>query len=127
MSDFELGIINAARDVLSADKVRCFLFHLGQSVFRYIQIKGLQQLHCSQEDSTVRDAAYSMITLAFVQRQNNEAHFRTPGNEIFENFRPVYEYFEATYNRGRASTGRGRPRFILPHYSPLLGFALIEK
>lgn len=38
MTDFELAIINATKEFFTADKVRCCLFHLGQSVYRYILI-----------------------------------------------------------------------------------------
>ena len=42
MTDFELGIINAAKAMFGNNAVKCCLFHLCQSVYRHIVNAGLK-------------------------------------------------------------------------------------
>lgn len=67
MADFELGVINAVRDVFGANVtlLACF-FHLCQNVFRAVQRAGLQREYNDEQDSTIRDAVRRMCALAFV-------------------------------------------------------------
>lgn len=121
MSDFEVGIINAAKREVGADKVRCCLFHLGQSVYRRVQDEGLQQKYADPDDSSIRDAARMLVALAFLPPDDIKDQFEELEGEMPEDFLDVYDYFGKTYVRGREATGRrGRPRVVPPRYSPSL-------
>ena len=66
MSDFELAIINAAKNNFPENSIELYLFHSCQSVYRHIQSQGLQQRYSDPTDLCIREAARSMCALAFV-------------------------------------------------------------
>lgn len=118
MSDFEIGVINAAKHTVGEDKIRLCLFHLGQSVYKHVQKEGLQSRYSDPEDSSIRDAAHLLVALTFVPPEDIELSFNSPESSMPEGFLEIYEYLERTYVRG--SRARGRRRAVQPHYSPLL-------
>ena len=42
MTDFEVAIINATKDIVDTDKVKYCFFHFSQKIFLRIQAEGLQ-------------------------------------------------------------------------------------
>lgn len=116
MSDFELGIINAARYYVGIERVICCFFHLCQSVFRQIQAHGLQNQY-NAEDRQVKTAAEMLCALAFVPLPHVDRVFADLRQQIPENFVPIYEYFEKNYVRGHIGIN-GRP--LPPRYPPYL-------
>ncbi|XP_043461039.1 uncharacterized protein LOC122497804 [Leptopilina heterotoma] len=70
MTDFEVGIINAAKEVLGDDeddRVNCCFFHLSQNVFRRIQAEGLQELYEEEDEELVcgSNTAHQLIHLDY--------------------------------------------------------------
>lgn len=121
MSDFEMAILNSAKNIVHEDSVRCCFFHLGQSVYRQVQNKGLQAQYTNVADARLKIATHMMLALAFVPVERVHEYFRLLSNEIPEDLLPVYEYFQQTYVCGKTATGRaGRPRHVPPRYSPAL-------
>lgn len=78
----------------------------------------------SEEYSSIRDAAHTMIALAFVPPEDIITHFRTLGTEMPESFQPIYKYFGDTYVRGKTTRvkvgGKCRARTTPPRYRPVL-------
>ncbi|XP_052129491.1 uncharacterized protein LOC127750882 [Frankliniella occidentalis] len=66
MTDFELGIINAARAVFPEAVIRLCFFHLGQSSYRKVQHIGLQEQYNDPEDRSIKNAVHSLLALAFL-------------------------------------------------------------
>lgn len=118
MSDFELAIINAARHLIGVESVRCCFFHLGQSIYRQVQSRGLQIAYSNPDDRTIRDYVHMIIALAFVPVESVEQCFLQIQNEIPADLLPVSQYFDETYVRGIPA--RGRRRRLPPRYSPTL-------
>jgi len=54
MTDFELAIINACKEVFPAVPVSACYFHLGQIIYRRIQDDGLQEQYRDPLDTTVK-------------------------------------------------------------------------
>ena len=115
MSDFELGIINAVKAHFSDDMVSLCLFHLCQSVHRKIQEFGLQTQYQDEDDASIREAARSMYSLAFV----------TPKDVV-----AIADYSEITYicgirarERRRAVRPRDEPKLWNMHAAVLQGKA----
>lgn len=99
MADFELGLINATREIFGMDLqiIACF-FHLCQSVFRHVQSVGLQRNYNDANDATIRNAVRQMCALAFVPIPDVIRVFA-----LFEQSAPqgrfsqVVKYFEVRY------------------------------
>ena len=68
ISDFELAIINASVALFPAADMRLCFFHLGQSVYRHVQVQelGLQVAYNDLEDRTIKTAVHMMLSRAFV-------------------------------------------------------------
>ncbi|XP_043465180.1 uncharacterized protein LOC122500349 [Leptopilina heterotoma] len=117
MSDFELGIINAAEAKIG-NVVRLCLFHLCQNVYRRVQSEGLQEMYNSNNDARIREAMRTMCALAFVPSDDVPEFFDLFIDQAPQEFVSVAEYFEITYIRGKPA--RGRRRAIPARYDPAL-------
>ena len=117
MTDFELAVINATKEVFGDVIQGCF-FHLRQCIFRRIQLEGLQQAHNDPEDNSVKVAAQMVCALAFVPVEDVEKSFDLLFADIPESFICIAEYFEVNYVRGRPA--RGRRRGTVARYLPSL-------
>ncbi|KAL7295781.1 hypothetical protein TKK_0010832 [Trichogramma kaykai] len=113
-SDFELAIINAAAEF--GGTVRLCLFHLCQSVYRFLCEVGLQSAYKDSKNDSVRTALRMMCALAFVPVDDVEKVFDLfkEQEELPEVFRiKVVPYFERTYVRRKKSQkqseGSGSP------------------
>ena len=119
MSDFELGIMNAANTVFPNAVVSCCFFHLGQSVYRRIQTEGLQRKYNDPEDRRIKDNTHKLLALAFVPLADVPATFnmlqRTWRTE--SDYKPMLTYFDKTYVHGIRARGRatGTPPRYPPH------------
>lgn len=116
ISDFEMGIINSAKDRYPLADLRLCLFHLRQSCWRKIQDEGLQTAYRDPDDDSIRNGFKEVVGLAFVP----EADIEQACEEVLENLpdRMVEfgDYFERTYVVGRRA--RGRRRGTAPRYPP---------
>ena len=66
ISDFELAIINAVKNVFNTASVRLCLFHPCQSIYRRIQSEGLQQQYMDPNDDSIQRASNSMCAFWFL-------------------------------------------------------------
>ena len=55
MSDFKVAILNAIK-AEEGDNSKACLFYLGQSIFRRVQAKGIQQAYCDKDDTSIKKA-----------------------------------------------------------------------
>lgn len=118
MTDFELGIINACRDIFPDAPVNCCMFHLGQAVYRRVQAEGLQAAYNNPEDRNLKTFTHMMLAVAYVPLEDVLRVFNLLRDRCPEDFLPVLEYFARTYVHGIPA--RGRRRAVLPRYPPSL-------
>ncbi len=97
MTNFEEGIINAAQEVFPEFRVACCVFHLGQSVYRQVQDKGLQQVYNDPDNRCVETFIHKLLALAYVPIACVQSTFELP---------PTH-YFKETYAAGRSVRGGG--------------------
>ena len=76
ISDFELGIINSAKTVFPGVPIRCCFFHLGQSLYRKIQDKGLQVAYNDLKDRTIKEYTRMILALAYVPLAHFSVHLQ---------------------------------------------------
>lgn len=122
VTDFELSIINACREVYPQVPISCCFFHLGQSVYRKIQELGLQVPYNDPTDRTLKQFTHMMLSLAFVPISDIESVFDSLRAASPAALHPLFEYFETTYVRGRraARRVRGQRASVPPRYPPTL-------
>ena len=118
MTDFEKGIINACQKIYPQVAVSCCSFHLGQSVYRQVQQRGLQAQYNDENDRSLRDAVHMLLALAFVPVNDVSATFELLRDDAPDALLPVLDYFENTYVNG--SPRRGRRAAVPPRYPPPL-------
>jgi hypothetical protein len=126
ITDFELSIINACREIYPQVPVSCCFFHMGQSLYRRIQEIGLQVMYNDPNDRSIKEYAHMMLSLAFVPLRDVTNVFNELRDICPDEMRPMIEYFETNYirgkapqapqtrNRGRGVTGRGGTRPAVP-------------
>jgi len=117
MSDFELGIINAAKGVFG-DVVAGCLFHMSNAVYRQIQSGGLQNKYNDRNDRTIQEATQMMCALAFVPVTTVRNHFTTFLVQVPADFKIIAQYFDVTYVRRKLA--RGSRRGVPARYPPSL-------
>lgn len=120
MSDFELGIVNAAEEKFPNAKIELCFFHLKKSLYRNVQELGLQVPYQDHADSSVRDFCHMLAALAYVPVNDVRAAFRvltgTAPNVV--GIPELISYFGETYVIG--IPGAGRRRAVSPRYPPHL-------
>lgn len=122
LTDFELSIINACREVYPQVLVTGCFFHLGQALYRRVQEEGLQVAYNDPDDRSLKLYTHMLLSLAFVPVTDVEIAFDELQATCPDEMRPVMEYFEKTYVRGKAAARRGRSQraSIPPRYPPEL-------
>ncbi len=65
MTDFEKGIINTTQELFPKIQVACCFFHLGQSVYRQVQDKGLQQAYNNPDERGIKTFIHKLLALAY--------------------------------------------------------------
>lgn len=116
VSDFEKGIINAAKAEFPDANVRLCLFHLRQAAYRHIQSLGLQTAYRDPEDSSVRDAFRTCVGVAFVPTEDVIDSFMEARAEMPATMNRFADYFEKTYIMPRRPRGQRAP--AAPRYPP---------
>lgn len=116
MSDFELGILNACRDVFPGIPVTCCFFHLAQAVYRHVQGEGLQGRYNDPDDRSIKIYTHMLLALAYVPEPEVVRVYEDLLEDAPAEIKPVYHYFDRTYVRGVPA--RGRRRAVLPRYAP---------
>lgn len=114
VTDFELAILNACRQIFPDSPIIGCFFHLGQSVYRKVQAEGLQEIYNDPADREFKLHIHMMTALAFVPVEHVQEVFRLFKCKVPENVLPIVDYFEETYVLGRP--GRGRRRAVPPRY-----------
>lgn len=122
MSDFELSIIQACREVYPQVPIATCFFHLSQSIFRQIQQKGLQVAYNDECDRRLRNYTHMLTALAFVPVGDVEAAFEELRSSSPPTLRPIMDYFAEYYVLGRQVLRRGRSQraSLPPRFSPEL-------
>lgn len=118
MTDFEVGIINAAKRAFPEADIKCCFFHLGQSSYRKVQNAGLQEAYNDPEDRTVKEGVHMMLSLAFVPLADVEDALEVVRREVPRAVEVITTYFDDTYVRG--PRGRGARRARRPRFDPAL-------
>jgi len=106
MSDFETAIINASHSSFPTIPIAGCFFHLGKNVYRHVQSSKLQTDYENQEDDTIRRQTHMLLALAFVPVPDVVDAFEELYQTIDPRLKPVFDYFDDTYIRGRQIRGR---------------------
>ncbi|KAL7305588.1 hypothetical protein TKK_0002318 [Trichogramma kaykai] len=101
MTDFELGIINAAQEVYPDAEIHLCFFHLKQSLYKQIQKLKLQKEYNNPDDSSVRDYATMIAALCYVPAQDVVRAFKALKPEVPAVLKPFVQYFDWTYVNGK--------------------------
>lgn len=122
MSDFELAIINACKEVFPNIPVSGCYFHLGQIIYRRIQDAGLQQRYRDPLDRTIKRYTHRLLALAFVPVADVPDAFDQLRARCPQELHEVYDDFKEYYISGRPAQGRGRNRRpgVQPRYPPAM-------
>ena len=94
MTDFELAIINSAKQI-NDEQVRGCFFHLCQSVYRYIQSVGLQREY-NKPGSKIKEASHMMCALAFIPTEFVNDKFLLLSKSVPQDFNEVMTYFDVS-------------------------------
>ena len=111
MIDFEQACIAALAVVFPDTLVYGCLFHLSQSVFRNVQVHGLQEEYLNNGE--FRMNIRMMISLAFVPRDDVIQSFEALSEHCIGNEQVILDYFETNYI-GEFRRGRRRDP-LFPH------------
>ena len=117
MTDFEVSIINAAKEHFWEDSVKCCFFHLCQNVFRQIVQSGLKTLYNS-DDGRIEKGTHQLCALAFVWVEDVERHFITLRAVLPDELSDIADWFEVNYIRRRVARRRGSAGLLLRSYPP---------
>ncbi|KAK0396666.1 hypothetical protein QR680_001806 [Steinernema hermaphroditum] len=117
MSDYELAARNAVQARFPDVQLKGCLFHLGQSVYRYVSKKGYVSFY-NQVDSEFRKLIRSLIALSLLPLNTVEEGFQELTSRISD-LPPaerdaafaVFAYFETTYVSRFNRQGPMPPRF----------------
>ena len=110
MSDFELGIINACKDVFPHVAISVCFFHLNQILYRKIQAEGLQVAYNNRDDRAIKDFTHILaaLTLAFFPISDVACYFARLKGIAPQEMKHYVNYFDATYVNGIPARGRRR-------------------
>lgn len=97
MSDFEMGIINAATQHLRFTLISLCFFHLKQSMYRHVQSEGLATAYNDPIDRSLKLFIHQLAALAFVPVRDVKKVFVLLKNEAPEIAHGFVTYFETTY------------------------------
>ena len=114
MTDFEVAILNACKLKLTDVTLSACFFHLGQSIYRHIQIEGLKVQYYNHDNRSIKLGTHMMLALAFVPSDDVLHSFGLVRDEVDDLLLPIIDYFEKTYVSGIPA--RGRRRAVLPRY-----------
>lgn len=112
MSDFEIGAHQAIGRVFPHASVKGCFFHLGQSLWRKIQEKGLREEYVSVEES--RTKLKMLLALAFLPTNEVSRAFETLQEEAPDQIVPIFDFFEDTYIGRPQRRQRRQPMFPRP-------------
>lgn len=112
-TDFELGAMNAARNVFPSVSLAGCLFHLSQSFFRVLQKEGLQKYYSSR-DSQIRLDFHMLIGLAFVPTEDVPDTFDALADVVDKGLEPVVSFIHQYYVHGQQVGKRSVP----PRFPP---------
>ena len=106
MSDFELAILNACREVFPLKAISACFFHFCQNLYRNIQSYGLQAAYNNANDRTIKDFTHKLAALAYVPIGDVEAYFDVLKTSAPAAMNEYIAYFDATYVTGIRRRGR---------------------
>jgi len=122
MSDFEFSIIQACREVYPQVPVAACFFHLGQSVYRQVQGRGLQGAYNDPQDRSVKQYTHMLLALAFVPVGDVPSAFVELRAACPPVLNPIMDYFDETYINGRPAitrrVGRAQRSSVPARYEP---------
>ena len=99
LTNFELASIQAIQERFPEAAIsRCF-FHLGQSLWRHVQVSELYHFYANDDD--IRANIKSLLALAFLPVNDVSNAFDELVVSLFDEFQVVASYFENTYVRRR--------------------------
>lgn len=114
--DFEIGAMNAAREIFPGVIIKGCLFHLNQSIWRRVIALGLKGQYNDPDDETVRNDVRRVMALAFVPEEDLREVFDWLKNRVDDAVDDVVAYMEKVYVRGVPA--RGRRRATPPLFPP---------
>lgn len=119
MTDFEVAIINACREVFPNIPQSGCNFHLGQIVYRRVQESGLQEQYRDPCDRSIKKYTHRLLALAFVPVADVPNAFTTLRAACPPALHDLYDDFARYYITGKPARGRGRNyrAAVPPRYS----------
>lgn len=97
LMDFETAIINATKEVFPQASIRCCFFHLGQAVYRQVQLKGLQQAYTDENDRSLKISTHMLLALAYVSVDEVRRVFTMLQRDCPDQLEPIVKYFKQIY------------------------------
>ena len=94
MTDFELSIINGCSIVYLDVPLSARFFHLGYSVYRKIQSKGLQGAYNDQHNRDIKTQSHMWMTLAYVTINDIPECLEILQDSVSEEWLPIIDYIE---------------------------------
>lgn len=114
LSDYEIAFMNAARAIFPNSSIKGCLFHLTQSIYKQVVIKGLKSQY--HNVSVIRDFVQKLLALPFVPEGDIQNVFDDivetmpeTSSDDEEKLLDLINYVERTYVRGRRGTARFPP------------------
>ncbi|KAL7306165.1 hypothetical protein TKK_0001611 [Trichogramma kaykai] len=108
MTDFELGIINAAQEVYLDTEIHLCFFYLKQNLYKEIQKLKLQKKYNEPNDSSVRDYATMIAASCYAPAQDVVHAFKALKPEVPAALKLFVQYFNLTCVNGKKACGRQR-------------------
>lgn len=120
MTDFEMAAINAVKEKFPMAEAHGCLFHFTQSIWRHIQLVGLQTVHNENADFAFQ--LRLLIALAFLPADCvGEAYDELIATEFFDGpnvhkgaIEQLLTYFQSTYVYGFNRFGKKTPPLFPP-------------
>lgn len=119
MTDFELGIIRAAKSICPNVQTSCCFFHLGQSMYCQIQTEGLATAYNDKDDRTIKTFTNMLLALAYVLVRDVKVKFQDLCDDCPDELIPIINYFGETYVVGQMKWNRpvAPPRYTLSSWN----------
>ena len=106
MSNFELAIITACKEVFPHVAISACFFHLSQSLYRKIQKEWLQVAYNDVDNRTIKDFTHMLAALSFVPISDVVCYFARLKEIAPPEMKGYVDYFDATYVNGIVRRGR---------------------